>query len=130
MKIRKFNLEKDYPEVVGWWKKQGWPVVTKNMLSKYGFMVEHKGKNIAASWGYATGSNIFIMEWTIGNPEVDYRERKDAIYMLIETISNWAKVNGAEAILTMTKNNRFIEKLEDCDFIKTDTGMTHLLRRL
>lgn len=130
MIVRKFNKEKDYKEVMSWWKKQGWSPLPKDALSDSGFIVEKDGVKLASNWIFPTNCPIYIMEWTVGNPDVDWELRKDALDMIIEASCNWAKLDGAKSIFTMTKHDRFIDKLKDNKFIKTDDGMTHLVRSL
>lgn len=100
------------------------------MLTGKGFIVETDKDKVAAGWVFTTNCPIYIMEWVVGNPKVDWEKRQDGIKTLIDDCSEWAKQDGASFILTMTSNKRFIEKLKDSKFSETDKEMTHLMRRL
>ena len=128
--VRSFNAESDYAQVASWWKQQNWPALPVEVLSKSGFVAEKDGVLLAATWVFATNCPIYIMEWTVGNPNVDWETRQVGIAEVTEAGCQWAKQDGAAQVFTMTKSDRFIDKLEQCGFTKADTGMTHLVRRL
>ena len=130
MQTRSFNIEQDYDTVATWWTKQGWPALPKSILQCKGFVVEENNKALAATWIFATGCPVYIMEWTVGNPDVSWEIRDPAIKMVTDSACNWAKEDGASQVFTMTKHDRLIGKLEEYGFMKTDSGMTHLVRSL
>jgi hypothetical protein len=128
--VREFNADLDYKDVAQWWAKQDWPVLPANILSSSGFIVESENQKLAATWIFATNCPIYIMEWTVGNPDVSWEDRSAAIKLVTDAGCDWAKQDGAVQVFTMTKSNRFIEKLEKSGFQKTEDGMTHLVRSL
>jgi len=130
MLSRKIELEKDYKEIANWWTKQDWPVMPTSMLCDDGFIVEDDENKLAACWVFSTNCPIYIMEWTVGNPDVDWETRQKALDMLIATCVEWSKDNGAEFLFTMTKRGRFLDKLKDNEFKETDEDMVHLMRRV
>lgn len=130
MKSRSFNVEQDYDTVAAWWTKQGWPALPKTILQCKGFIVEKDNTALAATWIFATGCPVYIMEWTVGNPDVSWEVRDPAIKMVTDSACDWAKKDGASQVFTMTKHDRLIGKLEEYGFMKTDSGMTHLVRSL
>lgn len=127
--IREFNLMLDAEDVSNWWREQNWPEETLSVVSRTGFIYED-GEKIAASWMIKTNSPIYLMEWTVGNPAVSWEKRKVAIDSLTEYICSKAKIDGATAILVMTKSGRYIEKLKNNNFAESDINMTHLVRRV
>lgn len=129
MQVRQFE-DLDYEEVMQWWKAQDWTPMPLDMLSKTGFIVEDNGQKLAATWIFPTNCPIYIMEWTVGNPEATWEKRAEALDLVTNTACQWAKNDGAKLIFTMTKNKRFLEKLECNGFNITDTDMTHLIRSL
>lgn len=129
MIIRNINFETDYEVLAAWWTKQGWPTLPKQMLGDHGFVAE-ENELLAATWILPTGTSIYLMEWTIGNPEVEWSKRSEAIKQVTDTACQWAKQDGASQVITMTKNKRFIEKLQESGFIQTDSEMIHLVRSL
>lgn len=130
MKVRQFDNKKDYQDVCKWWIAQGWPALPESILTTSGFIVEHEGQKLAATWIFKTNCPIYIMEWTVGNPECKWEDRSEAIQMVTNAACQWAKEDGAKQVFTMTKVERFINKLEENGFMKTDSGMTHLVRSL
>lgn len=131
MIVRKFDTDKDYNDVASWWKKQEWPALPANILSTAGFIVEQDNEKFAATWVFATNCPIYIMEWTVGNPDSSWENRSAALEMVTDAACTWAKNDGAKQIFTMTKSKRFIEKLIECNgFTETESGMTHLVRSL
>lgn len=130
MIVRQFDNEKDYQDVSAWWLKQEWPVLPAAILSKAGFIVEDQNEKLAATWVFATNCPIYIMEWTVGNPDIEWNKRSNGIKVVTDAACEWAKNDGASQIFTMTKSKRFIEKLEEVGFKETESGMTHLVRSL
>lgn len=130
MIIRQVDFKKDYDEIASWWKAQDWPVLPANMLSPSGFIAENAQHKIAATWIFKMNCPIFLMEWTVGNPEVHHTIREEALRQVTNKACEWAKENGAAQVFTMTKHERFIGKLKDFGFQETDSGMTHLIRSL
>lgn len=130
MEARFFDPKKDYKEVASWWESQGWPVLPEQVLGPSGFIVEEDGKKLAATFMFPTNCPIYIMEWTVGNPEVSHELRSEALKKVTDKACQWAKEDGAAQVFTMTKHERFIKKLEEYGFQVTDSGMTHLVRSL
>lgn len=131
MNIRDFDIQKDYDDVVKWWKANDWVVMPPEMYGIQGFIAETDDHKIAACWVYRDKKcPICILEWTVGNPDIDWEVRKEGIDKVIAQSFSWAQEDGAQFVLTMTKNKRLIEKLKDNNFVETDSGMTHLIRRL
>lgn len=129
MKVRAFE-SKDYQDVCSWWKKQEWPALPESILSTSGFIIENNGQKLAATWIFRTNCPIYIMEWTVGNPDANWNDRSSAIKIVTDAACEWAKSDGASQVFTMTKNDRYMEKLEEIGFKKTESGMTHLIRGL
>lgn len=130
MKLREYYSQHDYSDLCSWWTQQGWPEVSSDVLSKYGFIAEQDGQKIACTFIFPMPSKLFLMEWTVANPNVDWKLRDKGIQMVTNQACFWAKENGASSVFTMTKHKRFAEKLENLGFIKTDENMIHFVRSL
>lgn len=131
MHIQEFNIKRDYPFIVSWGEKQDWPIMPPKYYGHKGYIAYDNDTPIATAFVYRDkGCPFCILEWVIGNPDVDWEVRKEGLDLVIDTASQWAKNDGAEIVLTMTKNKRLIEKYIDNKFIQTDEGVTHLIRRL
>jgi len=130
MTVRLFDYDKDYEDIKSWWKEQEFPVIPKDYLSTTGFISEDKENKYAVTWVFTTNSPIYIMEWTVGNPNVDYKKRKEGLHQIIEASSVFAKECGAKFLLTMTNNNRFYNKLTEFNFDEQDRNVIHMMRSL
>lgn len=131
MQVREFDSKQDYKDVSQWWIKQGWPALPEDILTTSGFIVQCGEEKLAATWIFKTNCPIYIMEWTVGNPDANWEKRATALELVTDAACDWAKQDGAKQVFTMTKSNRFIDKLINCNgFVKTDSGMTHLVRSL
>lgn len=130
LSIREFNIDTDREDVMCWWKSQGWDSSTIGLVSPNGFVAEVDDKKVVATWVLKTDTPIYLIEWTVGNPDVSWETRDICIKALTEHACSWAKENGASATMVMTKNKRYIDKLKDNGFMLSDDGMTHLVRSL
>jgi len=130
MNIRQFDAAKDYEDVCKWWTSQDWPALPLSMLSDTGFIAENDKGKIAATWLIKNNCSIYLVEWTVGNPDCDWETRAEGLHLVNEKACEAAKEDGASFVLTMTKNKRLIEKLKESNFGLSDENMTHLMRRL
>ena len=130
LNIRKFNKAQDGADVKKWWSKQGWDENTIHVISDTGYIVEENNVKIAATWLIKTNTPIYMIEWTVGNPEVNWELRKEALDSLTDYACSQAKEFGAQAVMIMTKSDRYLEKLKNNKFIESDANMTHVIRSL
>lgn len=130
MKVRDFDTKTDYVDVAAWWKKQDWPAMPLDILSPKGFISEKNDVKLAATWIYRFSKSMYLMEWTVGNPDISFEDREEGIRMVTNKACDWAKLDGAKHVLTMTKHNRLIDKFKNYGFNVSDTEMTHLIRSL
>ena len=126
---RFFDQEADYELVCQWWKEQNWPPAPKEFLHQ-GLMITLGSQPIAAGFIFQTDSPMAILEWIIANPKVPFEVRGAALDALIEDLCFVAKKLGFSKVFTMTKHKRLIEREVEHGFLKTDEGVTHLIREL
>jgi hypothetical protein len=131
MNIRIFKKE-DYDTISKWWDQyEDWEPAPLNMLLYgTGFVAEDKKDLLAAVWCFDTKTPLHIMEWTVGNPNIEWKKRAEAVDKVIDAGIKECKESGASVILTMTKHPRLIERLNNKEFQVTDKNMTHLIRRV
>jgi hypothetical protein len=129
MNIDKFNSD-DYKIVSEWWRSQDWPTVPSNLLSNHGFIIRDESIPIVAGWVYETGTPMFLLEWIVGNPDIDWEKRQEGILTLVDFCSEYSKQLGAQMLFTMIKNERLMDKIESKGFMKTDENMSHFIRSL
>jgi len=107
--IRQLN-ENDYQDIlVDWWKQWGWTAPEKDFLpddGMGGYIVYDEEIPICAGFIYVTNSRVAWVDWIISNKE--YRgKRKEAITMLIDTLTNLSKMSGSKYVFS-NNNNRFL----------------------
>ena len=126
-------VHNEHREIVeNWWGVQDWPPIPASMLPKTGF-IQYGALNepLVACWVYVNNSALWFLEWTVGNPAASKEKRSEAINALYKYVVEWSKNEGAEVLFTMVKHPGLIKRLKEShNFEETDTGMTHLLRRL
>jgi hypothetical protein len=130
MLVRKFDPETDYPHAVGCWKTQGWPAIPLDLLPKTGVVVESDGVNLAYGWLYLTDSKMTIMEFIVGNPNVDWKLRDEAIHLVINKLIVEAKERGGRSIFSSVNHKRLMDRYKSHGFIQTDVNMTNFIRNL
>jgi hypothetical protein len=107
--IRQLN-ENDYQDIlVDWWKQWGWTAPEKDFLpddGMGGYIIYDEEIPICAGFIYVTNSRVAWVDWIISNKE--YRgKRKEAITMLIDTLTNLSKMSGSKYVFS-NNNNRFL----------------------
>lgn len=127
--LRRFESE-DHALICSWWRAHHWPEISLTMLPRDGFFVEANGKPTVCGFIYFTGSDISLMEWIVSDPESNPFHRSEALDLLIEELTKFAKAGGARVAITFLTHKRLIEKVKSHDFKVTDTNVTHLLKEL
>lgn len=125
-------LERADLEVLNeWWQAQGWPVIDPDFLPETGFIVSSLAHDsLAAGFVYRNNSKIWFFEWVVGNPDAPKEARREAVSSLIDYVLKWSKDQGARAVMTMTKHEGLISRLEGAGFQVADEQMKHLIKEL
>ncbi|QDP61298.1 MAG: hypothetical protein Unbinned1524contig1000_55 [Prokaryotic dsDNA virus sp.] len=125
----------DYEEVlIDWWKDWGWTPPVKDFLpdnGKGGIMVYDKDIPVCAGFVYNTNSKVAWVDWIISNR--NYRktpERKDAINLLIETLTNVCKNLGNKYSYALIKHDRLIKCYEKVGYEKGDVYNKEMIKVL
>lgn len=132
--IRKLN-ETDYQDIlVGWWKDWKWQPPQKDFLpedGEGGYIVYEKDIPVCAGFIYITNSKVSWVDWIVSNK--DYREkekRKEAITMLIETLTNISKISGSKYAYALIKNNSLIKTYQSLGYVKGDSYTSEMIKLL
>ena len=96
------------------------------MLPRVGAVVD----GVCAGFLYATDSKICWLEWIVGNPDSPHEIRAEGLNLLINELCAYAKKVGFEVVFTSSNHTRLMDRLDAAGFIKTDTNVTQLIRRL
>jgi hypothetical protein len=125
-----YNEDKHYDTLAVWWKAHGWEPVAASFLPKRGVVVYNNDTPITAGFLFQTDSPMWLMEWVVGNPNVDKDLRAEGLDVLISSIITYSKLLGSEMIYTMTSHKRLQDRYISNGFIETDKNMNSYLRRL
>jgi len=107
MEARYLTVE-DYSKLVEWWEKWKWTPLAQSSLpdnGEGGVMISNEGVDICAGFLYLTNSDFGWIEFIVSNPDEKNKEiRKEALTLLIDTLSKLAKDRGCRLILTSVNN--------------------------
>ena len=105
MQVRNWNLEKDYPTLVKWWKDWEFGVVPQDILPPDGIIVEEDGVPICAGGLYfeTKKRKLGFMEWIVTNKQGLPKQTHKALRLCIDARIQLGKDNGVKMIYTYTK---------------------------
>jgi len=132
--IRKLNST-DYEVILlKWWKDWGWLAPEKDFLpnnGEGGVIVYDDEIPVCAGFMYLTNSSVAWIDWIISNKE--YRKkphRKEAIELLIASLTNISKESGSRYGYALIKNKSLIEVYENFGYIKGDSYTSEMIKVL
>ena len=108
MQARNWNLDKDYPYLVNWWKQHEFGIVPKKCLPPDGIIVEENNIPICAGGLYrCVNSNFSVMEWIVADKTASIKNIHKGLNLCITEIFKLAKKYNMELIYSMTANTSF-----------------------
>tara|TARA_R110001606_G_scaffold388835_1_gene554472 strand:- start:163 stop:573 length:411 start_codon:yes stop_codon:yes gene_type:complete len=132
--IRPLNSE-DYDTIlVDWWKDWGWTPPPKDFLpdnGKGGMMILDGEIPVCAGFIYMTNSNVYLLEFMVSNKK--YRKkphRKNAMGLLIETLTNISKNQGAKYCYSLLKHKSLMGTFESLGYVKGDSNTFEMIKNL
>ena len=132
IQLRMFDPPTDYPIVEEWWKAHGWTAVPQIMLPKLGVIAFYAGDKIedaAAAWLYMDNSSpVCILEWMVTNPKLSATKTVRALKHITTFITSEAKANDYAVMLTTCKQQSLVKFHEKHGFVRSDDGMTHMVK--
>lgn len=132
-----FNIkplkETDYSDIlVGWWGSWGWEPPHKDFLPDNGaggICVFEDTTPICAGFLYTTNSGVAWVDWIISNKEYKKKpQRKQAIGLLIETLTNIAKNTGHKYSYALIKHKGLIDTYKSIGYIEGDKYTTEMIK--
>ena len=134
LSIRSLN-DTDYEEVlVEWWKQWNWQAPQKDFLpddGRGGIIVYDGETPICAGFIYLTNSKVAWVDWIISNKEYTKKpERRKAISMLVESLTNISKNVGNKYCYALIKNQSLIKTYEDIGYVKGDSYTGEMIKIL
>jgi len=132
--IRNLN-ESDYHNIlVDWWIQWNWEPPKRNFLPDNGTggIIVYDGETpVCAGFLYITNSDVSWVDWIISNKEYKMKDkRREAIILLISSLTNIAKNSGASYAYALIKNNSLIKTYESLGYVKGDTYTSEMIKLL
>jgi hypothetical protein len=132
--IRELN-ETDYDEIlVEWWKQWGWEAPLKDFLpneGKGGIIVFDEDVPVCAGFMYLTNSKVSWVDWIISNKKYTKKpQRKDAIKLLVSSLTNICKSTGSKYVYALIKNQHLISVYQELGYIKGDSYTSEMIKAL
>ena len=123
----------DYDDIlVGWWNDWEWTPPVRGFLPHDGVggMIVYDGDTpVCAGFLYLTNSQVAWVDWIISNK--DYRDhRAEALLMLIESLTNVCKSNGAKFVYALIKHEGLIKTYEKLGYIAGDSYNKEMIKSL
>jgi hypothetical protein len=134
-----FNIrplgETDYEDIlVGWWKDWKWTPPLKDFLpsdGKGGVMVLDNDIPVCAGFVYMTNSKVAWVDWIISNKEYKKKpQRKEALDLLITTLTNICKDTGNKYCYALIKNKSLIKTYETLGYSSADNYTQEMIKVL
>ena len=134
-----FNIrplgETDYEDIlVGWWKDWKWTPPLKDFLpsdGKGGVMVLDNDIPVCAGFVYMTNSKVAWVDWIISNREYKKKpQRKEALDLLITTLTNICKDTGNKYCYALIKNKSLIKTYETLGYNSADSYTQEMIKVL
>ena len=132
--VRKLN-ETDYDNILsGWWKDWNWEAPLKDFLpdnGEGGIIVFDEETPICAGFLYITNSKAVWIDWIISNKEYRIKpKRKEAIKLLIDTLSILSKNLGSKYAYALIKHKGLIDTYKELGYIKGDVYINEMIKIL
>lgn len=132
MKIRKWDLDRDYAILVEWWKQWEFGVVPKECLPPAGIIVENDGEAVCAGGLYiGEGTQFGFMEWIVTDKKADQRLVHKSLKECIDSIMLMAKNKGIKLVYTATKEQALHKRYQKYhQMVLTESNVKTFLRDL
>lgn len=132
--VRPLN-ENDYDTILtGWWREWGWEPVEREFLpddGKGGIMVLDGDEPVCAGYMYTTNSKVAWVDWIVSSNTYRKKpQRKEAIKLLIETLTNICKNTGHKYCYALLKSPSLIDTYESIGYVKGDSKINEMIKLL
>jgi len=134
MKFNTTPLQHEHYDTIlkGWWKDWEWEAPNRDFLPQDGaggIMVWDGDTPVCAGFLYNTNSKVAWVDWIISNKE--YREsRKEALLLLIDTLTSIAKNLDNKFAYALIKHNGLISAYENNGYTAGDSYNKEMIKAL
>tara|TARA_R110000868_G_scaffold9795_7_gene48250 strand:+ start:882 stop:1292 length:411 start_codon:yes stop_codon:yes gene_type:complete len=125
----------DYENILlHWWKSWGFAPPSKDFLpedGRGGFIIYDKDIPVCAGFIYITNSKVAWVDWIVSNK--DYRKkphRKEALLLLIDTLTNMCKNTGAKYSYALIKHKSLIGTYEKLGYTAGDSYTQEMIKNI
>jgi hypothetical protein len=134
LSARKLN-ELDYDNILlGWWKDWEWEAPTKDFLpdnGEGGIIIFDGEVPVCAGFIYTTNSKVAWADWIISNKNYNEKTtRKEAIRMLISSLTNVCKKVDFKYCYALIKNESLIKVYKELGYVQGDNYTTEMIKFL
>lgn len=120
MKPIKFKIEKHYKQICDLWEKHGWTPCPIDALPKHCYVAIHSGNVVAFMAAYVVPGSMTIFDWALADPE--FQDRDIALNLIFQKIVLVSKRNKCNYLYSVTKNNKWGNKLIKYGMIVAEKG--------
>lgn len=118
----------DYNEfLVPWWKDWGWEPLPADFLPDLGVVVMIDDEPFCAGFFYITNSKVGWVEWVVSKKE-RHELRKDAITLLVSTLTDMAQSIGCKYVYTLLKNQSLINTYESLGYVRGSENQVEMIK--
>ena len=134
-----FNIRKLEPSdyniyLVKWWKDWGWTPPIKDFLPEEGtggILISDDKVPICAGFLYLTNSKVAWVDWIISNKKyTDRKNRKEALFMLIETLTHLAHNSKAKFCYALINHEPLKKIYKELGYTEGDKYNTEMIKAL
>ena len=134
LEVRKL-VDSDYDDtLVKWWSDWSWEAPQKDFLPDNGtggVIVMDGDEPICAGFIYVTNSSVAWVDWIVSSKTYRKKpQRKEAIDLLIETLTNVCRLNGTKYIYALIKHSGLIGTYEKFGYNKGDSYTNEMIKVL
>lgn len=124
-RIRPISAD-DEPMLSAWWTAHGKPIIPAHLWPKHGFLVN----DLAAGFLIGTDAGFALAEWYVTRPGCAKIERREALRLLTQALSEKARQLGYAAIIALANKDSLVALLKEEGFDDDASGLISLMRRL
>jgi hypothetical protein len=127
--------ERDYDFILsGWWSDWNWVAPKKDFLPNNGtggLLVMEDNYPICAGFIYFTNSSVAWVDWIVSSKSYRKKpQRKQAIILLIDELTNIAKNAGCSYTYALIKHGALKETYKELGYIEADTYNSEMIKAL
>lgn len=123
-------LPEDYSLVASWATSRGLRPFSPGIFSDTGWITYLNDRPICVAWLYLSNSKLASIAWTISPIDSSKEDRDKCLPILIESLTNYAKMKGATHVFTTCKNASLINHYKNQAFIPVETGVTDFIKEI